>query len=594
MPGAEDKPATSEDGKASTERSEQDTLLIVSSPVKSHDNVSALIKSDFEKLRQMCSDTKKSISTLAGQPFEALSTSAVSRKTAVTKTVLFEHIKKLLSHCDRMCATDNNTPSYDVQPSTTTVIENNDFKNCISNVEASLVNVDASLSSHNSQLQSISAQLSHLQSNLNNNNISNTAPTLANDIATHPPPPQSLPQQGHPNTPADVKCYEELTEDFLDSDTYGQLSSFLSECSFTSENGHSVIAYGERYRYTGSKGATSSTTALPEILTAVMKSVGDRCKCEVNSVLINHYAAGDESYLPEHSDDESSIDPESVICTLSVGGSRVLTFKEKCSGSDTTLSTVDNSLYFMSRSSQNFFTHRIDKTAGSTDRYSLTFRHLGGKFRRSTIIIGDSNSKNFSFGDGKGTFGKSLPGKRVQASEVKHIRPTDCLSYSNVVIVCGINDLREGQYKRTCDINVSKTFDVLKDKITTISRLKKNINIFISPILPSRSSIYQARAVKFNKLIYSEIIDQNYYKCSILNVTSLCDSTYRTDLLDTSYSRGDQVHLNQSGTRKLAMIIKESIFHKYNSGKGSRIDSRKPYSAALRDGLSGSGTPAPS
>ena len=156
---------------------------------------------------------------------------------------------------------------------------------------------------------------------------------------------------------------------------------------------------------------------------------------------------------------------------------------------------------------------------------------------------------------------------------MRHIRPTDCLSYANVVILCGINDLREGQYIRTCDIDVNKTFSVFKEKITEISRIKKNINIFISPILPSRSAIYHARAVRFNSLIFSEIIDKGYYRCSILNVSSMCDSSYRTDLLDTSYSRGDVVHLNDRGTRKLAMLIKDCIFRKYNSSKGSRIDS---------------------
>ena len=145
--------------------------------------------------------------------------------------------------------------------------------------------------------------------------------------------------------------------------------------------------------------------------------------------------------------------------------------------------------------------------------------------------------------------------------------------------------------KRELQFDIQK-YGKFKDKITAISKLKKNINIFICPILPARSSVYNARAIKFNKLIYSQIIDQNYFRCSIIDVTSLCDSTYRTDLLDTYYSRGDSVHLNHRGTRKLAMIIKDSIYVRYNSGKGSRIDSKKPYNVALQDGLRGSGTPA--
>ncbi len=116
-----------------------------------------------------------------------------------------------------------------------------------------------------------------------------------------------------------------------------------------------------------------------------------------------------------------------------------------------------------------------------------------------------------------------------------------------------------------------------------ICQLKRNINVFICPILPTRSSVFNARAIRFNKSIYSQIIDQNY-RCNILNVISFCESTHRSNLLDPAYSRGDMVHLNHRGTRKLATIIKDAVFLKYNSGKGGRVNSRKPYSAALEDG----------
>ena len=274
-------------------------------------------------------------------------------------------------------------------------------------------------------------------------------------------------------------------------------------------------------------------------------------------------------------------------------------FTDKFSKEETTLPVEDNSLYSMSRHSQNCFTHKIDKIEPKEDvehrvRFSLTFRTVGNIFRRSTIVVGDSNTKHLAFGEGKGTFGKGLPGKRVQASTVKDISPINCLSYANIVISCGINDLREGngQYRRmTSDIDINQTFNVLKEKVKTICELKKQSNVFISPILPTRSELYNARVVRFNRLICSQIIDQNYYRCKILNVTSLCDSTYRTNLLDPAYSRGDMVHLNHRGTRRLASIIKDAIFLTYNSGKGGRINSRKPYSVALQSGPPGPGTP---
>ena len=261
---------------------------------------------------------------------------------------------------------------------------------------------------------------------------------------------------------------------------------------------------------------------------------------------------------------------------------------DKFSKTETELSVKDNSLYAMTRHSQNCFTHKIDKEESLGVRYSLTFRSVGNVYRRSTIIIGDSNTKNLSFGEGKGTFGKGLPGKREEASKVEHIIPLQCLSYSNVVISCGVNNIREGtgrHRQNTADIDVDRTFNEFKQKVDLICKLKKNIIIFICPILPTRSTIYNARAIRFNNLIHSQIIDQNYYKCTVIDVLVFCDSSYNTDLLDHSYSRGDLVHLNGTGIRKFANIIKDSIYRKYNSGKGNRINSRKPYSVALTESL---------
>ena len=93
-----------------------DNIEVSSPSHKSKDTVREEIQSDFQNLRQICSDTQTSISNLAGQPFEGLSTAAVSRKQQVTKTILFEWIKKLLRQCNRMCAKDIYTPTHDVKP----------------------------------------------------------------------------------------------------------------------------------------------------------------------------------------------------------------------------------------------------------------------------------------------------------------------------------------------------------------------------------------------------------------------------------------------------------------------------------------------
>ena len=119
--------------------------------------------------------------------------------------------------------------------------------------------------------------------------------------------------------------------------------------------------------------------------------------------------------------------------------------------------------------------------------------------------------------------------------------------------------------------------------MNAISRLKSNINIFICPILPSRSELYLKRATMLNRLIRDSIVKQDY-RCTFLDVDVMCDSTYRTDLLDVSFSKGDLVHLNRRGTGRLASVFKDAVFRKYNSGKGGRVNSSRSYASAAQGG----------
>ena len=86
-----------------------------------------------------------------------------------------------------------------------------------------------------------------------------------------------------------------------------------------------------------------------------------------------------------------------------------------------------------------------------------------------------------------------------------------------------------------------------------------------------------------NRLIRDSIVKQDY-RCTFLNASVMCDSTYRTDLLDVSYSKGDLVHLNQRGTGRLAAVFKEAVYLKYNSGKGGRVNSSRSYASAAQGG----------
>ena len=67
-------------------------------------------------------------------------------------------------------------------------------------------------------------------------------------------------------------------------------------------------------------------------------------------------------------------------------------------------------------------------------------------------------------------------------------------------------------------------------------------------------------------------------------ITGLSDDS---DLLEYKYSKGDRLHLNFKGRVFLAMLIKKTIFLKYNSGKNGRISSNRPYSDTLGNAARG-------
>ena len=52
--------------------------------------------------------------------------------------------------------------------------------------------------------------------------------------------------------------------------------------------------------------------------------------------------------------------------------------------------------------------HGIEGVESTQERYSLiTFKTINPKLKRSLLILGDSNTEEFKFGEGKGTFGES-------------------------------------------------------------------------------------------------------------------------------------------------------------------------------------------
>ena len=124
----------------------------------------------------------------------------------------------------------------------------------------------------------------------------------------------------------------------------------------------------------------------------------------LNSCLVTKYT-GPNSFIPEHSDKERAIHPDSSIFTVSLRFDATVQFRNVHSGDVRDQLIKSGSLYAMTRASQDLFKHSIAKNQSlseSETRISLTFRSLHWRNNNSTVIVGDSNTGGLKFS----SFGK--------------------------------------------------------------------------------------------------------------------------------------------------------------------------------------------
>ena len=285
----------------------------------------------------------------------------------------------------------------------------------------------------------------------------------------------------------------------------------------------------------------------------------------MNSVLINFFPTSD-CFISRHADDEPVILANSDIVTLSIGGSRTIRFKQSHpvndNSPDVDMEVTNNSIYSMTRSSQAWYQHEVLPSQINEERFSLTFRSLDPKFRRSVAILGDSNTKDIQFGEGSGRVGASYPGKRVATPKASKINVNECIGYSNIFVCCGTNSLRCEDVKN--DRDIYKAVDELQLKLRGIKQLCPKSKIFVSPVLPSR--IPQMNG---NIMMYNEIVDSMLRKYFpdiwFKDVYSFLDSQ---DLLSTKFTRAnDKIHLGPRGIAKFVSHIKLCVFSREASNK---------------------------
>ena len=361
-----------------------------------------------------------------------------------------------------------------------------------------------------------------------------------------------------------TKCIDRYEENFISSDKSKKLCTFLDSCDqFSSniENGHSVAMFGYPYHYTGSTHSDNPPdipVPLQEVIDDINKLYPD---ATINSVLVNKYS-GPGASLPPHADDEFTINPDSFIFTVSLGHAVDVKFTEMhSSDSPAVHKTIQpNSLYVMSHVSQSYWKHGINKcsTFGGTDvRYSLTFRHVSNKFLRSAVIIGDSNTRELLFGEGIGTFGHNIPGRRTQATHIDDINPVDCCGFNNIFLHCGINNIKHPSINGPD--KVAKCFEDFKHKVEQISNICPKSKIFISPMLLTKDRDLNKRALFFNKLLFN-YENQSHGKFSTLDFNKFCDNGFLSHHLGSLKHPDDKLHLGTSGIKLLVQLIRYCVY----------------------------------
>lgn len=132
---------------------------------------------------------------------------------------------------------------------------------------------------------------------------------------------------------------------------------------------------GRKYTYSG-----ISMEPLPwsQTLAELRELVEVTCDESFNSVLLNYYRNERDS-MGLHSDDEIELGPRPVIASLSLGESRVLTFKHKrkLDLAPIQLPLESGSLLMMKGETQRNWKHGIAKSTKSLGpRVNLTFRRI--------------------------------------------------------------------------------------------------------------------------------------------------------------------------------------------------------------------------
>ena len=356
-------------------------------------------------------------------------------------------------------------------------------------------------------------------------------------------------------------------QDFLTDEQSQQILDFLEHSrtngEFIQKNGRQTIAYGVPYRWATIYNGNKDEKKIPDALQPLIERAQEACgstSAPINSILVNYYPAKNsskdpKSLMPAHSDNENEITPQSTIATYSLGATREMQFTSIHDDDTETLEVESNSLYLMTKSSQSWFKHSMLDVDTTQERYSVVMRNVDPLYCRSTLIVGDSNTKEIKFGSGKGTLGEKYPGEKIKASRIQDIDPAKCVGYSNVVLVCGTNDLRPVNKP-----DVTELSQLLLEKVKQLRVLNPLSKIILMPVLPTRNRSMNRNVMAFNRLVGKWVLQRRDKFIVNPFVHEFLDNA---DLMGKKWVRegdADGIHLGPAGLCKFISIIKTTIY----------------------------------
>ncbi|KFZ36389.1 2OG-Fe(II) oxygenase [Shewanella mangrovi] len=114
----------------------------------------------------------------------------------------------------------------------------------------------------------------------------------------------------------------------------------------------------------------------PHYLARLCQQLNQEFQLQLNGVLVNHYANGQEK-MGWHSDDEPELMPQSTIASVSLGAARDFDIRHKQSGEKHRIALAAGDLLLMRWPMQRDWQHALPSRAKITDaRLNFTFRQI--------------------------------------------------------------------------------------------------------------------------------------------------------------------------------------------------------------------------